>query len=155
MAKTKKNRLKLSDIDQEGGLVNDSLYAISKASSYNRKVKPKPNKKSTNSFKTIRNSNETLEGAPYEESLYEVEKNIFYSCWTKFRGGIGKILKNKWFRRFHLFIEFLYFTLVLFYLYFVLEIEEDNDIAMLIIMMTVLFICLILYILDIVDQWRD
>ena len=153
--RSKKKRISLSDLEQEGGLNNDSSYALSKTSSLPKKIAPKVRDKSNLSFRTIKNSNETYEASPYEESLYEVDRNILASGWGEFKSAVSKLLKNKWFRRFHLLLEFVYIVLVLFYLFFLLEIENDNSIVLLTLMLVFLFFCLIVYFLYLVDNWRD
>lgn len=75
--KTKKQRIKLDDLEQdEGGNNSDSSYIPSKASSGQKKIAPKTNGKSSNSLKTIKNSNETSEAPQYEDSLFEVDKSL-------------------------------------------------------------------------------
>lgn len=66
-----------------------------------------------------------------------------------------KILNNKYFRWTHLVIEALYFILVLLYLYFLLDIETNDFLALLIIMMIILVACLFIYILNVIDHWND
>ncbi len=74
--KSKKNRIKLSDLEQEGGGDHaSSSYIPSKASSARKKIAPKKKQKSSNSLKTIKNSNDTSEAPQYEDSLFEVDKS--------------------------------------------------------------------------------
>lgn len=154
--KYKKRRIKLSDLEEEGGDDHhSSSYNHSKGSSARKKVAPKSHGKSSASLKTIKNSNDTSEAHGYEESLFEVERSLLAVCWSSIRKCMQRTTQNKWFRRTHLALEVIYFVLVLFYLYFIMEIEESNDLVLPCLMLGFLSFCLILYLMNLIDNWRD
>lgn len=154
MHSKKKTRVTLKDIEKQDGLINNSsVNPSSKASPARAKIMPKSKKKSND---IIQKSNETSEyNKDPREDLIVVENSIFATYWFKFQNAVKKTIHHKYFRWFHLCLELVYFTLVLFYLYFLMEIEEDNSIVLITIMMVFLFICLVVYIMDIIDHWRD
>lgn len=83
------------------------------------------------------------------------EKINFYLASSKFQKCITRLIEKKWFRWCHLGIELVYFTLVLIYLFLVLEIENNNSYSILIIMIVVLFFCFLIYMLNLIDHWKD
>ena len=105
---------------------------------------------------TSRRSIETSEvQREIDDDMFEVDKSIFIVTLINFQSLIRRIINNRYFRWFHLCLELIYFTLVLFYLYFVMEIEEDNSIVLISLMLSFLIICLVIYIMNIIDHWSD
>lgn len=148
--KSKKTRITLKDVEKEGELMRSPSNSPSKPSPL-RKIKPKMKQRSD----TFNKSNDTSEHHNLNEDLIQVEKGILVTYWLKFQHLIKKIVHNKYFRWFHLCLELIYFTLVLFYLYFVMEIEEDNSIVLLTLMMSFLIIALFVYVMNVIDHWND
>jgi hypothetical protein len=129
------------------------VYKSSKASPPRKKVMPKSKSKSD---VTSRRSIETSEvQREIDDDMFEVDKSIFIVTLINFQSLIRRIINNRYFRWFHLCLELIYFTLVLFYLYFVMEIEEDNSIVLISLMVSFLIICLVIYIMNIIDHWSD
>lgn len=152
--KNKKNRPSLDDIEKVNDSKFDSSYSPSKASYAPSKVNPKPKKKKDSGG--WKHSNDTTENKTIaKEDLIAVERGMLYLTWLKFQKFIQRIVHNKYFRWFHLGIELIYYILVIFYLYFLMEIEEDNSIVLITIMMVFLFICLTIYLMNIIDHWND
>jgi hypothetical protein len=147
-----KARVSLKDLELNGDLNDSSVYSLAKQAPNRLKVHPKK-KASTN---TIKRSNETSEvHRELEEDLIDVERGFFSHTWGRFQKCVVKIVNHKYFRWGHLCLELIYFTLVLFYLYFLMEIEKNNSIILIAFMMSFLVICLIVYVMNIIDHWND
>jgi hypothetical protein len=152
--KNKKARLRLSDIEKEGGL--DSSSAIpskqSNAVPLGTKVTPKNNGSSPQTPAknlTTENHGET------DDHMYDVDRSIIAVLWGKFQAMIKRIVKSKWFRWSQIGLEMISLTLVMFYLYFVLDIEKDNSIILIVIMVVFLIFLFIYYGMNIIDHWND
>jgi hypothetical protein len=106
-------------------------------------------------LKDINNSNDTFEDNFNDESIYEEERNVVANLGVGFKKWIHNATRHRWFTRLHLAVEVIYFTLVLFYLFFIMEIEGNNSIVLPCLMAIFLTFCLILYIMNLIDDWRD
>lgn len=147
-----KHRVSLKDLELNGDLNDSSVYSLAKQAKKRSKVQPKK-KASTN---TLKKSNETSEAnRDLEEDLMDVESGVLIHTWGRFQKCISKMVNNKYFRWGHLCLELIYFTLVLFYLYFLMEIEENNSVVLITFMMSFLVIWLIVYVMNIIDHWND
>lgn len=84
-----------------------------------------------------------------------MEKSLSLVLFHKFQNLIRRLLNHKAFRWSHLILEATYFGLVLIYLFLLMEIEERKGVIILSFMLAVLCFCLVVYVMNLIDSWKD